>query len=152
MQNKIYFLTVSLLLMFGCKSQEKIVRSITCGSNVSLQYDKIKKQDKGKPIAKRGLQSVSIYFLSNYNDSLQGFINDKILYDKFLQQDDNSHNLNENFSYNYSKDLKLPILKIVSKTDNVCFDISIDKKYKLIYVFKNDLGWIVRFSNVYYLN
>jgi len=152
MKIKIYFLIVILLSIFGCKPQEKIVENITCDGKISLQYDRIKIGDEDKPIAKKNSQSVTIYFLSSYNDSIQGFINKHLLYDKFLKQDDNSHNLSENFVYDYSKDSGLPILKIVSKTDDTCFDISIDKKYKLVYVFKNDGKWIVRFSNIYYVN
>jgi hypothetical protein len=117
-----------------------------------LQYDKIKNSDKGKPIAKNELKAFTVYFLNEFNDSIKGFVNNKLYFDKFLKITGSNDNLNNYFGYNYSKDINIPNLKIVSKTKNTCFDIEIDKRYKLVYVFLSKEGkWTVRFSNIYYL-
>jgi len=150
MKSKLYLLLI--LIIYGCSSQEKVINNITCPGQVTLQYDIVKKSDKGKPIAKKGLNAFTVYFINEFNDSIQGYVNDKLYYDKYLKTSSNSDNLNESFGYNYSKDKKAPILKLISKTKKTCFDIEIDKKYKLVYVFITNEGkWTVRFSNIYYM-
>ncbi len=73
-------------------------------------------------------------------------------YEKYLDLNGSSDSMNEYFGYSYSKDTNTPILKVVSKTKNTCFDVAIDRKYKIVYVYLSDDGkWIVLFSNVYYL-
>jgi hypothetical protein len=150
MKSKLYLLVI--LIIYGCSSQEKVIKNITCLGEVTLQYDKVKKSDKGKPIAKKDLNAFTVYFINEFNDSIQGYVNDKLYYDKYLTIDSNSDNLKDSFGYNYSKDQKTPILKIISKNKKTCFDIEINKKYKLIYVFIDDKGkWIARLSNIYYI-
>ena len=150
MKSKLYLLVI--LIIYGCSSQEKVIKNITCLGEVTLQYDKVKQSDKGKPIAKKDLNAFTVYFINEFNDSIQGYVNDKLYYDKYLTIDSNSDNLKDSFGYNYSKDQKTPILKIISKNKKTCFDIEIDKKYKLIYVFIDDKGkWTTRFSNIYYI-
>lgn len=150
MKSKLYLLVI--LIIYGCSSQEKVIKNITCLGEVTLQYDKIKRSDKGKPIAKKDLQAFMVYFLYDFNDTIQGYVNNELKYEKFLKLDGSSDIHNDYFGYNYSKDQKTPILKIISKNKKTCFDIKIDKKYKLIYVFIDEKGkWAVRFSNIYYI-
>jgi hypothetical protein len=152
MKNKLYFLGIVALILFGCASQEKVIKNINCSGEVVLQYDKIKKSDKGKPIANKDLKAFTVYFINDFNDSIQGYVNDRLCYDKYLKINSNSDNLKDSFGYNYSKDEKTPVLKVISKTKKICFDIEINKKYKLIYVFiTNENKWTVRFSNIYYI-
>lgn len=140
------------MIFVGCKTQEKTAKKISCSGEVTIQYDKIKRSDKLKPIAKKDLKSFTVYFLSSYHDTIQGYVNGKKKFEKFVNLDANSDSMKENFIYDYSQDKETPKLKIMSKTTNKCFDILIDKNYKLIYVFKNNDKWIVRFSNIYYIN
>jgi hypothetical protein len=153
MKSKFNFLILAfLILLFSCKPSEKVIKNISCSGNVTLQYDKIKHSDKGKPIAKKDLKAFTVYFLHSFKDSIQGYVNNKLCYEKYLDLSGSSDSMNEYFGYNYSKDTNIPILKVVSKTKNICFDVAIDEKYKIVYVYLSDDGnWIVRFSNVYYL-
>jgi hypothetical protein len=147
------FLFVLVLTMFvSCKPQEKVIKNISCAGTVTIQYDKVKISDRGKPIANKNLSSFTVYFLSTYKDTIQGEVNGKIMFEKYLSHDEDLHNLNDYFVYSYLNDTEIPILKITSKTDGSCFDIPIDKEYKLIYVFYTNKKWIVRFSNIYYVN
>jgi len=149
MKFKLYFLAI--LIIYSCSSQEKVVKNISCPGEVTLQYDKVKKSDRGKPIAKKDLKNFMVYFLYDFNDTIQGYVNNKLKYEKFLKLDGSSDKHNDYFGYNYSKDQKTPVLKIISKNKKTCFDIEIDKKYKLIYVFIDDKSkWTARFSNIYY--
>jgi hypothetical protein len=151
MNNKTFCIFLFIVIL-GCASKERTIKNISCLGEVTLQYDKIKNSDKGKPIAKNELKAFTVYFLNEFNDSIKGFVNNKLYFDKFLKITGSNDNLNNYFGYNYSKDINIPNLKIVSKTKNTCFDIEIDKRYKLVYVFLSKEGkWTVRFSNIYYL-
>ncbi|WP_289034636.1 hypothetical protein [uncultured Flavobacterium sp.] len=146
-----FLMALMTSLFLSCKPSEKVISNISCSGTVTLQYDKIKRADRDKPLAEKNLDAFTVYFLNEYKDSIQAYVNNKLYYEKNL--DGNFENLNENFGYNYSKDVNIPVLKIVSKTKNTCFDIGIDKNYKIIYVFLSDDGkWTVRFSNIFYLH
>jgi hypothetical protein len=108
-----------------------IIKNINCSGEVVLQYDKIKKSDKGKPIANKDLKAFTVYFINDFNDSIQGYVNDRLCYDKYLKINSNSDNLKDSFGYNYSKDEKTPVLKVISKTKKICFDIEINKKVRM---------------------
>ena len=76
MKNKLYLLLI--LIIYGCSSQEKVINNITCPGQVTLQYDIVKKSDKGKPIAKKDLNAFTVYFINEFNDSIQSYVNDKL--------------------------------------------------------------------------
>ncbi|BFM45279.1 hypothetical protein CFS9_39200 [Flavobacterium sp. CFS9] len=151
MRNK-FFGIIIIIIFVACKPQERTAKSRSCSGEVTIQYDKVQQSDKSKLIANKSLNSFTVYFLSNYRDTIQGYVNDKKKFEKFVDLDDNSDSMKEKFIYDYSQDKEIPALKIISKTTKNCFDILIDKKYKIIYVFKNNDKWIVRFSNIYYVN
>ncbi|MDO8316250.1 MAG: hypothetical protein Q7T12_01875 [Flavobacterium sp.] len=151
--NKInYLVFLILLLTLGCKTHEKTIKNISCSGEVILQYDRIKYSDRNKPKAHKNLETFTVYFLSEYKDSIQGYVNEKLIYENYINQRDSDDDNNKYFNYNYSKDTKIPILKIRLVNKLTCFDIQIDKRYKLIYVWldRNE-KWLVRFSNIYYL-
>jgi hypothetical protein len=150
-KNKILLLLM-IILLAGCKAQEKTIKNISCEGTITVQYDKIKKGDKLKPFAKKELRSFTVYFMNDFKDTILGYVNEKKVFEKLLNRDANLDNLNDYFGYDYSKDKALPVLKIVSKTNNSCFDIQFDKNYKLIYVFRIDGKWVIRYSNIYYIN
>lgn len=151
MKNKIYIFNFTFLILFGCVSQEKLIKNISCEGNIVLQYDKIKRNDLGKPLANKNLNAFNVYFIGDFNDSIQSYVNNKLYFENFLQTNNNSDKITNGFGYNYSKDSKIPVLKIISKSKKTCFDLEVNKKYKLIYVFISNEGkWTVRFSNIYY--
>lgn len=139
-----------LFILISCSPQQKIIKSISCETNITLQYDKpIKSQKISSTDLKR--EGFTVVFLHSFNDSIKAFVNNKIYYDKYLKTVNNSDSHNEHFGYSYKKDTIIPILKVESVTKKSCFDLKIEKKYKKIYIFLSDEGkWIVRFSNNYY--
>ena len=148
----IIVIIVILTIAVGCKSLDRLVSNISCSGEITVQYDRIKPSDKDKPKADKDLDAFIVYFLSDFNDSIRAYVNDKIVFDQQVEIGADSHSLENFFGYNYSKDSSVPILKVVSLTREICFDIPIDKDYKLLYVFLNDDGeWTVRFSNIYYV-
>ena len=152
MKNKIYYICVLIIssIIVNCSSKSRMINNVSCKGLVNLQYD-INKNGNGYPLANKNSNAFTVYFLNDFKDSIQGFVNNKLYYNKYLKLDGKSDNMKDYFGYNYSKDITTPILKIESKSRNICFDIEIDKKYKLIYVFLSEDGkWTVRFSNLYY--
>ena len=145
-------ITAVLTIAVGCKSQDRLVDNISCSGEVTVQYDRIKQSDKDKPKADKDLDALMVYFLSDFNDSIRAYINNKVVFEQQVEIGADSHSLENFFGYNYSEDSSVPILKVESLTRETCFDIPIEKDYKLIYVFLNDDGeWTVRFSNIYYV-
>jgi hypothetical protein len=61
-----YLVIAITILLFSCKPSEKVIKNISCSGNVTLQYDKIKEGDKGKPIAKKDLKAFTVYFLGTF--------------------------------------------------------------------------------------
>lgn len=138
------------MIILSCSSKEKIVKNISCEGNISVQYDRLKPKNSGI-VSKQNLQAFTVYFLYEFNDVIKGFVNNELKYEKKLNLSGSSDALEEYFGYNYSKDSETPILKVISETKKTCFDIRIDKRYKVIYVyFSKDGKWTIRFSNAYY--
>ena len=125
MKKKLYFIIIITSILFGCASKSKTVKNLSCKGNVIIQYDRSKKTN-GYPLADKNSKSFMVYFLYSFKDSIQGYVNNKLSYNKYIELDGSSDNHNDYFGYKYSKDEKIPVLKIVSKTKNTCFDIDIE--------------------------
>lgn len=148
-------LIILITLIFSvasCKVSEKIAKSISCDGNIEIQYDRAKLFGNHNPKADRKLDAFQVIFLSDFDENIKAYVNDKLVFDEYVKIGTESHSIENTFGYNYKSDLKLPILKVESIEKGTCFDIEIDKKYKIIYLFIDKNGkWIVRFSNEYYL-
>lgn len=151
MKTKFIFISLFIIQMFlGCSLKSKVIKNISCKGNLNIQYDK-NKTNNSYPLADKKLKAFTVYFLNNFKDSIHAYVNNKLYFNKYLNLNGDSDDLKNYFGYSYLKDSNIPILKIESKSRNSCFDIEINKKYKLIYVFLSEDGiWTVRFSNKYY--
>ncbi|WP_417357530.1 hypothetical protein [Flavobacterium sp.] len=145
-------LLLLVFVLFGCKSQ-KTIRSISCDTDVEVQFDRIKFSDRNMPKADRKLKSFTVFFMGAVNDTVKVYVNNKIVYNNYISKTDNNHSLNENFIYDYSKDTDAPVIKVKLVNQNTCFDMVLDQyNYKLVYVFFYRESWIMRYSNIYYLH
>ncbi|WP_339921158.1 hypothetical protein [uncultured Flavobacterium sp.] len=146
------FIVVFLLCFFiSCKT-EKSISNISCDGKVSVQYDRIKPEDRNKPKANKNINGCTVYFINEYDNQIEAYVDGKLKFEKYLKISDSSDSLENYFAFGYAENTEIPILKIKSKSQNTCFDIQIEKKYKLIYVFLSRNGkWTVRFSNIIYL-
>lgn len=146
------FIVVFLLCFFiSCKT-EKSISNISCDGKVSVQYDRNKPEDRNKPKANKNINGCTVYFINEYDNQIEAYVDGKLKFEKYLKISDSSDSLENYFAFGYAENTEIPILKIKSKSQNTCFDIQIEKKYKLIYVFLSRNGkWTVRFSNIIYL-
>nr|WP_315163146.1 hypothetical protein [uncultured Flavobacterium sp.] len=145
------FIIIFIFSFFiSCKT-EKSISNISCHGKVSVQYDRIKREDRNKPKANKNINGCTVYFINEYDDQIEAYVGGKLKFEKYLKISDSSDSLENYFAFGYAENTEMPILKIKSKTQNTCFDIQIEKKYKLIYVFLSRSGkWTVRYSNLIY--
>ena len=133
---------------FSCAQSGKVINSVSCSSRVNLQYDKT--TVKGV-MAKKKSKKITISFLNYFKDSIRAYIDGNLQFSDIVITDNVSGKSNKNFTYHYSNDSHIPILKVETKDGN-CFDIQVKGKYKLIYIFyDSSKRWTVRFSNKYYV-
>ncbi|RBP27045.1 MULTISPECIES: hypothetical protein [Flavobacteriaceae] len=151
--NRIFIILMTLLCsVSSCKVSEKIAENISCDGNIEIQYDRTKLFGNDNPKADKKLDAFQVIFLSDFDENIKAYVNDKLVFNEFVKIGANSHSIENTFGYNYKSDLKTPILKVESIEKGTCFDIEINKNYKVIYLFIDKNGkWIVRFSNEYYL-
>jgi len=146
---EIKYLLISLLLL-GCSGRNRLDKNDSCPVRPIIQLEKTDSTDR--PTADLNLKSFVVYFLNDFNDSIKGYVNTKLYFNDYVQTNKTSGSSEKYFGYDYSKDtLSATVLKVVGQKS--CFEVEVDRRYKLIYVFKNqDQEWTVRFSNVYYIN
>ncbi|MDR2204858.1 MAG: hypothetical protein LBE36_01685 [Flavobacteriaceae bacterium] len=142
---KLLILKGIFLLLISCTSQNKLSNSLSCDTRITVQYDNAKRK---AGMAKTDKKSITVIFVSDFNDHIKSYVNGKEVLNDFVKTNDTGLS-NNFFYYNYSQDENPPIIKI-QKENSDCFDIKINKKYKLVYIFHDsNLGWIVRFTNKY---
>ena len=147
---KYILILVVVVTTISCRSQDGIVKSISCESKVDVQYEKADAQAKKEGlVADKNLEAFTVHFLYDFDGEIEAYVNDNLLFSENIKTNEVTDKTGKYFGYNYAKDTETPVLKIAM--DKTCFDIKIDKDYKLIYVyFSKTEGWTVRFSNIHY--
>ena len=102
MKNKIYYICVLIIssIIVNCSSKSRMINNVSCKGLVNLQYD-INKNGNGYPLANKNSNAFTVYFLNDFKDSIQGFVNNKLYYNKYLKLDGKSDNMKYYFGYNY---------------------------------------------------
>lgn len=136
------------ILSTSCLQQRKMIRSISCENKITIQYD----DNKSKGVmVKNDRKSVTVFFMSDFNDKIEGYINNELKFEGEVVTNGDTGKSDRNFIYDYTSDKEVPVLKI-KKGNGSCFDIKLKENYKLVYIFYDlNEGWIVRFSNKYYI-
>jgi hypothetical protein len=126
---------------------------LTCGEAITIQYDKVSREDRRNGILADQLQnSIVVYFENIFQDSIKAYLNGALIFDAFVKTERSRDGADTLFAFRYSDENPTDILKVVSK-QNGCIDFVTDRDYKLIYLFfTSERRWIVRFSNIYYLH
>ena len=112
-QGKYFFLILIFISIVSCGSQEKILKSITCENNITVQYENSDTQARREGlVANKNSDSFVVHFLNDFDDKIRGYINDKLLFDEMVKTDEVTDKSEKYFGYNYSKDSETPILKV----------------------------------------
>ena len=147
----LYF--IILTLIFSCKPKQEIVKNISCNTETIVQFDRQNYNRNTNPKIPKDSKIFTVIFLSEFKDSIQGYVNGKLFYKDFVNQRDSDDSNSHKFGKTYLKTDESPIIKIESLTRNSCFDFKIDKRYSFIYVWVFENGkWQIRYSNSYYIN
>ena len=146
------FIAIFIFSFFiSCKT-EKTISNVSCSGKVLVQFERIKTEDSNKQKADKNINGCTVYFINEYDDQIEAYVNGKLEFEKYVKVNGSSDSLENYFTFGYSVNSEMPILKIQSNTQNTCFDIQIEKKYKVIYIFLSRTGkWTVRFSNIIYM-
>lgn len=146
-----YLFFLLLTVIISCKPTERFTNNISCGGKLIIQYDGINYKRNTKPTITKDSKIITVIFLSEYKDSIRGYVDNKLTYNEFVDQRDYNDSNNYNFSKPYPKN-STPKIKIESTTQKTCFDIEVDKRYSFVYVWLLEKEkWQIRFSNSYYL-
>lgn len=145
MKNFIYYI-IALLLFSECKSLSKSESKSSCGNIFEVQYDsggkyKIPKEEMDK-------NYITVYFENTFNDNIKININEKEVFNKeVITNDKKPDDYSDAFIYKMDLKDKTYLLKGFSKRNNTCFEIPINTKYRIIYLFYYQEQWVIRFSN-----
>lgn len=150
MKNIIYYLII-LCVLCGCKSFTRTDLQSDCGNIFEVQYIKNGKYLVSKK--ERAKNYLNIYFLSNFNDQIKININQKDVFNKEVVTDSTKFdNYPAAFTYKLSSSENKYIMKGYSERNKTCFEVPIDTKYRIIYLYYYQNKWIIRFSNEILIN
>jgi hypothetical protein len=145
MKNFIYCI-VPLFLLLGCKSLSKSELKSDCGNTFEVQYDNGGKYKLSKK--ERDKNYITVYFESDFNDRIKIDINHKEVFNKeVITNDRKPDDYSDAFVYKMNSEDKTYLLKGVSERNKTCFEVPINPKYRIIYLFYYQGQWAIRFSN-----
>ncbi|WP_172279325.1 hypothetical protein [Chryseobacterium sp. LAM-KRS1] len=145
MKNTICCLLI-LCFLSGCKSFTKQDLQSSCGNTFEVQYIengkyKLSKQERAKDY-------LTIYFLEEFNDQIKISINQKEVFNKKVITDTTKFDTySAAFTYKISSTDTNYVIKGYSERNKTCFEVPINTKYRIIYLYYHNEKWIVRFSN-----
>jgi len=145
------------ILLNSCGGTTKYVTSnpkcmstiIITKNKVGLKdYFKVKMSKSNGIIAKKG-NYFDIWFERGFkNDTIQAFINGKLLGEVVVSTDPSIGTTEKGFRYKYKKNESNLILKIV-KNGKDCMEITLDKKFRQLFISFTDNKWEIIFDNIY---
>lgn len=145
MKNIIYCIIV-LSILFGCKSLSKSELKSDCGNTFEVQYDNGGKYQL--PKEERDKNYFTFYFEDTFNDKIKIEINQKEVFNKkIITNDKKPDDYSDAFVYKMNLKDKTYLLKGISEQNKTCFEIPINTKYRIIYLFYYQGQWVIRFSN-----
>lgn len=150
MKNFIYYLII-LCVLSGCKSFTITDLQSDCGNIFEVQYIKKGKYKLSKQ--ERAKNYLTVYFLDEFNDQIKININQKDVFNKKVVTDSTKFDTySAAFTYKLSSSENKYIMKGYSERNKTCFEIPIDTKYRIIYLYYYQNKWIIRFSNEIMIN
>lgn len=150
MKKTIYLIFLINLIFFGCKPKEKLVENVSCDGKLKSQYEWLdwNKEDRTHVVANRFFKGgFTIYFVSELKDSLKLYVNSEFRAKLDIDRSENEEELNYAFSFGKAED-SIPTVKVESESKKTCFDVKLNRKYPIVYVWLDKNGeWTIRFSN-----
>lgn len=143
----IFFL---ICLLFSCKSHKNSIQKSICSNNYEIQYDKSKKNLLSKK--EKDKNYFLIYFENNFNDKVKLDINKNNIFDRsVITNNSNPDEYTGKLIYKMDGSDKY-IMNIQGENTKTCFEIPLNKSFRIIYLFYYQNKWIIRFSNQIRIN
>lgn len=144
MKNCVYYFL--FLFLLNCESVSKSMLFSDCGNTFQVQYDKAGKYLLPKNEINKDY--FLFYFENDFNEKIKITINQKEIYNKEVKTNEKkSDEYSDKFIYNIDPKEKKIILRGYSEKNNTCFELPLNKKYRIIYLYYYQNQWIIRFSN-----
>ncbi|PDS26332.1 hypothetical protein B0A77_03210 [Flavobacterium branchiophilum] len=150
MKKRTIILFLIILSVYSCKPKENIVKNVTCGGNLKVEYEwlDLDKEDRNHIVANKYFKGgFTIYFVSEYDDLFKLYVNNEFIIKKEISRTEDDKIFNSGFSFGKAED-SIPIFKVESINKKSCFDVKLNRKYPILYVWLAENGkWTIRFSN-----
>ncbi|AZA53162.1 hypothetical protein [Chryseobacterium sp. G0201] len=146
---KVYFF-ILICLLFSCKSYDNYSQQSLCGNNFEIQYNKSSKY----VLPKKGKSKnyFIVYLENNFNDRIHITINQKEIFNKLvITNDKKPDEYSDMLIYRMDKNNKYT-MNIQGENTKTCVELTLDNKYRAIYLFYYQNKWIIRFSNQMRIN
>jgi len=148
---KKFGLLIILFFQIGCKSPKKIIDNNTCQGKTEIHSAWLnpENEDANHKLVKSTSNYFAIHFVGSFNkDSLHIFVNNKF-YSKINIEEPEEEKSKYAFVLSRRMYPEVPLLKIESIKLKRCFDLQLDEKYPLVYIWLEQDKWIVKYSNFY---
>ncbi len=145
---KIYLALLSFILTTHNLSGQVKTRSFV-EEKVKYQYDDKIPNETYIPKTQLG-KEIQINFDCCFNDTVQIFVNDKLIDKLFLSTDESTSFTGHSITVKFDEKKKNTTLKVVLPNKQVFCNIVLDKKYKLLNVNRmehRDKTWWITFRN-----
>jgi len=131
-------LIIISLVIYSCKSNK-----------ITIKYDKENRYEEldKSMVADKSKEYVIVFLEDYFNGEVKGYVGDELVFNEKIETEESIGTTLRTFIYDYSKNKKLPIIKI--ETEGKSVDIDIFRNYKLIYIYMEDDKWEIIYSNVY---
>ncbi|PWN72243.1 hypothetical protein C1631_006490 [Chryseobacterium phosphatilyticum] len=134
----------------GCKGYKQLTQKSTCGNEFEIQY--IRSGKYLLPQKERDKNYFLIYFESHFNDKIKIKVNQNEIFNKqVITNDKRPDDYSDRIMYKMDGKNEY-IMDIQGIDSNTCLNLTLDKKYRVMYFFYYQNKWIVRFSNELRIN
>ena len=138
---KSILLITILFTCVGCSFLQNALPAPSCSEKLTIRYEESKYVDNKLQDA-----SCTVIFESGFNDTLEIYVDDKLLRRDFFETDDSMGYTGKGVEFN-NDGKSLRILRIKSVTRERCMEITVDPRYKVMYIDAGENGWVIFYAN-----
>lgn len=137
-------------LLISCKSQ-KVIEDNSCKGKTEIHTEWLEKENEtaNHVVVKNPPDYFAINFVGDFNnDSFSIFVNNKLHSNLNIEEPEEDK---AKYVVVISRRIypEIPLLRIESVKLKKCFDIKLDAKHPLVYIWLDNDKWIVKYTNFY---
>jgi predicted DNA-binding ArsR family transcriptional regulator len=143
------YLTLLLIILINLTLLGQVKNSKLIEEKVKYQYDDKKPSESYVPKVELG-KEIQINFDCCFDDTVQFFVNDKLIEKVFLKTDESTSFTGHSIKVKFDEKEKSTTLKVILPNKQVYCSIVLDKKYRMLNVNRMehwDKTWWITFRN-----